>query len=144
MSLGLKHREDLVQCAGQLGNFVCFCALLPDQLLVTDFLVNTFQQASNMSFSGPYTPLITHTAPQTNHHQEPVISAHLAALLETTFDVVFFVEFVCRITWLASDRRKVASFGGASGGSWEQFHVFPCVWEQFHFFLVFSMGFGWV
>jgi hypothetical protein len=30
--------------------------------------------------------------------QEPVISAHLAAAVETTFHVVFFVEFVCRIT----------------------------------------------
>ena len=32
--------------------------------------------------------------------QEPMISAHLAAALETTFDVVFFVEFACRITSL--------------------------------------------
>lgn len=30
--------------------------------------------------------------------QEPMISAHLAAAVETTFDVVFFVEFCCRIT----------------------------------------------
>ena len=27
-----------------------------------------------------------------------MISAHLAAAVETTFDVVFFVEFCCRIT----------------------------------------------
>ena len=32
------------------------------------------------------------------HCQEPMISAHLAACVETTFDVVFFVEFCCRIT----------------------------------------------
>ena len=27
-----------------------------------------------------------------------MISAHMAAMVETTFDVVFFVEFLCRIT----------------------------------------------
>lgn len=39
--------------------------------------------------------------------EEPVISAHLAAAVETTFDVVFFVEFVCRITTAPSKRSYV-------------------------------------
>ncbi|CAK9072446.1 unnamed protein product [Durusdinium trenchii] len=39
--------------------------------------------------------------------EEPMISAHLAACVETTFDVVFFVEFCCRIMTAPSKRSYV-------------------------------------
>ena len=61
--------------------------------------------------------------------QEPVISAHLAAAVETTFDVVFFVEFVCRITPLGHGASTMFGFHGNFPAE-ECYTIVPCFsWE---------------